>query len=51
MEVDGKLVDRSIKLGWRDGKVIEVIAGINEEESVGIPNKPISKKKKRRRRR
>ena len=51
MEVDGKLVDRSIHLGWRDGKVIEVIAGVNEEESVGIPNKPISKKKKRRRRR
>ena len=51
MEVDGTLVDRSIELGWRDGKVIEVITGVNEGEGVGIPNKAISKKKKRRRRR
>ena len=51
MKVDDKLVDRSIELGWRDGKVIEVVAGLNEGEGVGIPNKSISKKKKRRRRR
>ena len=51
MMVDDKLVDRSIELGWRDGKVIEVIAGLNEGEGVGIPNKSISKNKKRRRRR
>ncbi|MZG53350.1 MAG: efflux RND transporter periplasmic adaptor subunit [Nitrospinae bacterium] len=51
MEVDGKLVDRPIELGWRDGKVIEVKSGLKEGEQVGIPNKPISKEKKRRRRR
>ena len=51
MNVDGKLVDRAIELGWRDGKVIEVISGLKKDEQVGIPNKPISNKKKRRRRR
>ncbi|MBT6143672.1 efflux RND transporter periplasmic adaptor subunit [bacterium] len=51
MQVDGKLVDRPIELGWREDKVIEVISGLEEGEQVGIPNKPISKKKKRRRRR
>ena len=51
MHVDEELVDRAIELGWRDGKVIEVISGLKEGEQVGTPNKPISKKKKRRRRR
>ena len=51
MNVDGKLVDRAMELGWRDGKVIEVISGLKEGEQVGIPNKPISNKKKRGRRR
>ena len=51
MNVDGKLVDRAVELGWRDGKVIEVISGLKEGEQVGIPNKPISNKKKRRQRR
>ena len=51
MHVDRQLVDRAIELGWRDGKVIEVISGLKEGEQVGTPNKPISKKKKRRRRR
>lgn len=51
MQADGKLVDRPIELGWRDGKVIEVISGLKAEDRVGIPKKPISKKKKRRRRR
>ena len=51
MHVDERLVDRAIELGWRDGKVIEVISGLKEGEQVGTPNKPISKKKKRRRRR
>ena len=51
MEDDGKLIDRSVDLGWRDGKIIEVVSGLNEGEQVGIPKKPISKKKKRRRRR
>ena len=51
MHVDEQLVDRAIELGWRDGKVIEVISGLKEGEQVGTPNKPISKKKKRRRRR
>jgi len=48
MEIDGKLVDRSVELGWRDGKIIEVISGLKGGERVGIPKKPISKKKKRR---
>ena len=51
MEVDGKLVDRPIELGWRDGKVIEVKSGLKDGERFGIPNKIISTKKKRRRRR
>jgi len=51
MENDGKLIDRSVVLGWRDGKIIEVVSGLDEGEQVGIPKKPISKKKKRRRRR
>ena len=51
MHVDEELVDRAIELGWRDGKVIEVISGLKEGEQVGTPNKPISKKTKRRRRR
>ena len=51
MHVDEQLVDRAIELGWRDGKVIEVISGLKEGEQVGTPNKPISKKTKRRRRR
>ena len=51
MNVDGKLIDRAIELGWRDGKVIEVISGLKKDEQVGIPNKPMSNKKKRRRRR
>ena len=48
MEIDGKLFDRSVELGWRDGKIIEVISGLKGGERVGIPKKPISKKKKRR---
>ena len=48
MEIEGKLVDRSVELGWRDGKTIEVISGLKGGERVGIPKKPISKKKKRR---
>ena len=51
MQVDGKLVDKSIELGWRDDKVIEVISGLAEGDQVGIPNKPITKKKRGRRRR
>ena len=51
MEVNGKLIDRSIELGWRDGKVIEVKSGLKDGERFGIPNKIISTKKKRRRRR
>ena len=51
MQVDGKLVDKSIELGWRDDKVIEVISGLAEGDQVGIPNKPIMKKKRGRRRR
>jgi len=47
VEIDGKLVDRPVELGWRDGKVIQVISGLEEGERVGIPKKPISKKKKR----
>ena len=51
MQVDGKLVDKSIELGWRDDKIIEVISGLAEGDQVGIPNKPITKKKRGRRRR
>ena len=51
MEINGKLIDRSIELGWRDGKVIEVKSGLKEGERFGIPKKTVSKKKKRRRRR
>ena len=51
MQVDGKLVDKSIELGWRDDKVIEVISGLAEGDQVGIPNKPVTKKKRGRRRR
>ena len=51
MEINGKLIDRSIELGWRDGKVIEVKSGLKDGERFGIPNKIISTKKKRRRRR
>ena len=51
MEVNGKLIDRSIELGWRDGKVIEVKSGLKDGERFGIPKKIISTKKKRRRRR
>lgn len=51
MQIDGKLVDRPIELGWRDGKVIEVLSGLKEGDQVGIPNKPISKKENGRRRR
>jgi len=51
MEDNGKLIDRSVVLGWRDGRIIEVVSGLNEGEQVGIPKKPILKKKKRRRRR
>lgn len=51
MQVDGKLVDKSIELGWRDDKFIEVISGLAEGDQVGIPNKPITKKKRGRRRR
>ena len=51
MQVDGKLVDKPIELGWRDDKVIEVISGLDEGDQVGIPNKPITKKKRGRRRR
>ena len=51
MEVGGKLLDRPIELGWRDGKVIEVKSGLKEGERFGIPKKTVSKKKKRRRRR
>ena len=51
MQVDGKLVDKPIELGWRDDKVIEVISGLAEGDQVGIPNKPITKKKRGRRRR
>ncbi len=45
MEVDGKLIDRPIELGWRDGKVIEVKSGLKDGERFGIPNKIISTKK------
>ena len=48
LEIDGKLDDRQVELGWRDGKIIQVISGLKEGERVGIPKKPISKKKKRR---
>jgi len=51
MQVDGKLVDKPIELGWRDDKVIEVISGLDDGDQVGIPNKPIAKKKRGRRRR
>ena len=51
MEINGKLIDRSIELGWRDGKVIEVKSGLKEGERFGIPKKTVTKKKKRRRRR
>ena len=51
MEINGKLIDRSIELGWRDGKVIEVKSGLKEGERFGIPKKTVFKKKKRRRRR
>jgi multidrug efflux pump subunit AcrA (membrane-fusion protein) len=49
MEVDGKLVDRPIELGWRDDKVIEVVSGLADGDQVGIPNKPITKKRRGRR--
>ena len=48
VEIDGKLVDKSVELGWRDGKIIQVISGLEEGQRIGIPKKPISKKKKRR---
>ena len=48
VEIDGKIVDKSVELGWRDGKIIQVISGLEEGERIGIPKKPISKKKKRR---
>jgi HlyD family secretion protein len=51
MQVEGKLVDKPIELGWRDDKVIEVISGLADGDQVGIPNKPIMKKKRGRRRR
>ena len=47
--VDGKLVDRPVELGWRDGKVIEVLSGLADSDKVGIPNKPITKKRRGRR--
>ena len=49
MQVDSKLVDRPIELGWRDDKVIEVVFGLADGDQVGIPNKPITKKRKGRR--
>jgi HlyD family secretion protein len=49
MQVDGKLVDRPIELGWRDDKVIEVVSGLADGDQVGIPNKPITKKRRGRR--
>jgi len=49
MQVDGKLVDRPIELGWRDDKVIQVVSGLADGDQVGIPNKPITKKRRGRR--
>jgi len=49
MQVDGKLVDRPIELGWRDDKVIQVVSGLEDGDQVGIPNKPITKKRRGRR--
>ncbi len=48
-QVDGRLEDRPIELGWREAGRIEVTAGVNEGDAVGIPNKPAGKKRPGRR--
>ncbi len=51
MQASSELADKPIELGWRDGRNIEVVSGLNEGDQVGIPNKPLGKKREGRRRR
>jgi len=47
MQVNGKLEDKPIELGWRDAGRIEVVSGLNEGDAIGIPNKPKKRKGRR----
>ncbi len=51
MQASSELIDKPIELGWRDGRNIEVVSGLNEGDHVGILNKPLGKKREGRRRR
>ena len=49
MQSNGGLEEKSIELGWRDGGKIEVVSGLKDGDSIGIPNKSLKKKREGRR--
>lgn len=49
MQSNGGLEEKPIELGWRDGGKIEVVSGLKDGDSIGIPNKSLKKKREGRR--
>jgi len=47
MQSNGGLEEKPIELGWRDGGKIEVVSGLKDGDSIGIPNKSLKKKTRR----
>lgn len=45
------LAERTVKTGWRDEKILQILSGLEEGEEVGVPKKPKAGKKKKRGRR
>jgi HlyD family secretion protein len=46
VNLNGNVIEEPITTGWRDGGFIEVVAGLKDEDQVGIPIKPKGDKRK-----